>query len=693
MNIITEESIWLLLPCLVIALLITLVLYFRNQKFDFSRNVTIILAIIRFFSFFFLLFFLLSPLLKTVLKNTEKPIIVLAQDNSQSIILGKDSSYYKNEYVNSLKALSDELSNDYTVRTLYFNSQTSDNQTINFSGVETDISSVFQEIESRFSNRNVGAVILATDGLFNKGANPTYATGNLKFPVFPVALGDTAVQKDLIVYKVNYNRTALLGNTFPLEIIVKANQAKSENSVLQVTHDGASLFSRNLQFNSTRFSQIINISLPASTKGLQKYEIELVPVDQEISLLNNKQTIYIEVTDVKQKVLILSPSPHPDVFALKQAIENSSGFSVEDHLVTEFTQPINAYNLIILNQLPSAQVESGKLIERIIQSEVPLLFIIGAQTQLQQFNNLETGLKIVTGKASFNDPKAQLNDRFTFFTINEETKGLFPYLPPLLAPFGDFQIFKNSDILAFQKIGSLVTSIPLLAFGQNSKSRVGFITGEGIYRWRLTDYKINNSHQAFDALVSKFLVYLTVSQAKSNFRVFVQQIFRENEPVQIDAEVYNQSFELINDPDVNITISNENDEKFPFTFSKTFNSYHLNAGLLPPGNYRYSANVKNGDKILTSTGQFTIVEVNVETLNTTANHNLLHQMAIKTNGKMFYPREINQIPEMLKKREDIKPVRYFHTRFTELINIWWILGLIIVLLSTEWFIRKFSGGY
>lgn len=651
------------------------------------------LAVFRFVTVFFIAFFLLSPLFKTISKTTEKPIIVLAHDNSQSIPIGKDSSFYKGKYLESLEKLIDELSNDYIVKPIYFSSEIDEVSKIDFMGKETDISSVFQEIENRFSNRNIGAVLLATDGIYNKGINPSYSTGNIKYPIFPIALGDTAVRKDLIVFKVNYNRTAMLGNNFPIEIVVKANQAKGENTVLKVMQNGETLFSRNLQINSSKFSQVINFSLNARSKGLQKYEIELSPVDNEISTINNKQNIFIEVSDSKQKVLILTSAPHPDVFALKEAIKNSSGFEVEDYLVSEFTQPVNAFNMIILNQLPSSQAESVKLVEKVMLSGVPVLFIIGAQTQLLQFNNLDCGLKITSGKANFNDSKAQLNERFTFFTVNEETKSLFPFLPPLLSPFGDYMIFKNADILAFQKIGSLGTEIPLMAFGQTQSTRIGFIAGEGLYRWRLADYRINNSHESFDALVSKILVYLTVKNTKSNFRIYVPQTIRENEPVHFDAEVYNQSFELINDHDVNITIANEKDDKFPFTFSKTFNAYHLNAGLLPPGNYSYSANVKSGDQILTANGQFTIVEVNVETLNTTADHNLLHQLASKTNGKVIYPNDIDQIPEILKQREDIKPIRYFHTRYTELINIWWILGLILLLISTEWFVRKFSGGY
>ena len=693
MNLIIEEPFWLIFPCILIAGLITFFLYYRNRRFDFGSKTTLILAILRFFVLFFIAFFLLSPLIKTISKTTEKPIIVFAQDNSHSIILGKDSAFYKAEYLENTARLIGDLEKDFVVKPLIFSSLVEEGIRTDYLGKGTDYSVLFQEIENRFSNRNIGAVILATDGIYNAGSNPVYLAENLKYPVIPVALGDTLIHKDLVLYKVNYNRTALLGNNFPVEIVIKANQASGENPTLKISQNGETLFSRNLPLNTSRFSQVINISLNARSKGIQKYDIELSEIPGEINIVNNRQSIYVDVTDSKQKVLILTAAPHPDVSALKQAIENSSGFEAEDYILTEFAQPINSFNMVILNQLPSGQPESAKMVEKVIQSELPVLFILGTQTNLQQFNALNTGLTISSGKTGFNDTKAQLNDRFTFFTVNPESQALMPYLPPLTSPFGEYQLMRNAEIFAYQKIGSLVTSIPLMAFGQTTSGRTGYIAGEGIYRWRLTDYRINNSQSSFDAMISKMLVYLTVKHSKSNFRVFVAQTTPENEPVQFDAEVYNESFELINQEDVNINIMNDKGEKFPFTFSKTNSSYHLNAGLFPPGNYNFTATVKNGDKILSNTGQFTVTEVMVEMLNTTADHNLLYQMAGKTNGRVMYPASMNQIPELLRQREDIKPIRYFHTRFTDLINIWWIMGLLLALLGVEWFIRKYSGGY
>jgi len=47
--------------------------------------------------------------------------------------------------------------------------------------------------------------------------------------------------------------------------------------------------------------------------------------------------------------------------------------------------------------------------------------------------------------------------------------------------------------------------------------RSGVVAGEGIWRWRLMSYQINNEHNTFDDFVIKTAQYLMVSNDRSNF--------------------------------------------------------------------------------------------------------------------------------------------------------------------------------
>ncbi len=693
MNIVTEYPFWFIIFCLFLGLLYSVILYYKNKKYDLAKWYILLMAVLRFVSISLIAFLLLSPLLKTVFKYIEKPIIILAQDNSQSIVINKDSSFYKNEYIVKLKDLKSKLSKDYDVKTYSFGDKIGNNLSNTYSERQTDISMLFNELQTRYSDRNVGAIVLASDGIYNKGANPVYASQNIKFPVYTIALGDTNAQKDIILSKINYNRIAYLNNKFFLEIIVNANKCKGNKSRLTVSKDKKILFSKNINFTDNLFTETDLIQLEAKKTGLQHYKVSLSKIKNEISYANNTQDIFIDILNSKQKILILANSPNPDVAALKEAIENNYNDKVEDFVIDDFNKAISKYNLVILHQLPSLRHPCIKLISKLIKSKTPILYIIGSQTNLDIFNTLKTGLIIKINKTSYDEALPVINNNFTLFTISKDLQKLNNELPPLISPFGNYKTFSSANVLYYQKIGIVPTEKPLILFNQNLDSKTAVIAGEGIWKWRLTDYVQENNHNAFNELVNKIVQYLSVKENKSFFRIISKNNFIENQAVEFDAEVYNQSYELINKPDVKLTIINSDNKTFPFVFSKTHNNYHLNAGYFPIGNYKYKARVKVGDKLLQNKGEFTVSDLNIEKVNSVAEHNLMYKLAKNHDGAMVYPNHIADLYKKIKNREDIKTVSYSQKRYKDLINIKWLFFIILAFLSAEWFLRKRGGTY
>jgi hypothetical protein len=163
--------------------------------------------------------------------------------------------------------------------------------------------------------------------------------------------------------------------------------------------------------------------------------------------------------------------------------------------------------------------------------------------------------------------------------------------------------------------------------------------------------------------------------------------------VEFDAELYNEIYELINEPEVSLTIVNEEKNKFPYTFTRTARAYKLNAGTFPPGEYKYEASVKSGDKIYRQSGEFSVRALQIESLNTVADHSMLHQLAKKQDGEMVYPADLDALSDIIAAREEIKPVIYTQQRLNEMINLKWVFFLLLALISAEWFLRKRSGTY
>ena len=218
--IITEYPLWFLLFCFALGAIVTALLYYHNSKYNLSVWLTRLLTVTRFLLVSLLSFLLLSPLLKTSLRNVEKPVIIVAQDNSSSVLINKDSLFYKTTYKKNLEEFIAALREDFDVGVYSFGDKVKDTLNLKFTENSTNISAFFDEMQSRYTNRNVGAVVLASDGIYNKGKNPLYASSYASYPIYTMALGDTTVYRDIFISKINSNNFAYLGNKFPVEIDV-----------------------------------------------------------------------------------------------------------------------------------------------------------------------------------------------------------------------------------------------------------------------------------------------------------------------------------------------------------------------------------------------------------------------------------------------------------------------------------------
>jgi hypothetical protein len=691
MNLVFDYSPWLVIVCIIVGLVYSGVLYYRDQRLAEASPLSLrLMAAFRFIAVTILCILLLSPLLKTVNRTVEKPIVVVAQDNSESVPVNKDSAFYRNQYKQNLRKLIDELSSKYEVRTYSFGdriNEINDVDSIKFNEKQTDISSLFKELEIRYSNRNLGAVIIGSDGLYNIGSNPVYASEKIKAPVYAIGLGDTLVKKDAILSKVEFNRYAYLGNEFPLNVIVTAKQLKGKQSLLTITKGESTVFSQNISFTSDAFQTVVPVLLEAKEIGLQHYKIKIAAVADEMTLSNNSTDVFIEVLDDREKVLILSDVPHPDVAALKQSIESNQNYEVESYTLDQFDKPLQKYNLVILHSIPGERNSGAEIIKQIKSLNIPVWAFSGAGVLLNK------NLSIQSRVNKSNEVEPVLDQNFALFTVSEDLRKAMAYFPPVDAPFGSFEADNSSNAILYQRIGMVDTKVPLMYFDVNGENKSAVFQGEGIWRWRLQDFASNGSHQLFDEFVSKTVQFLSVKVDKSFFRVKAKNNYFANEAIEFDAEAYNESYELINDPEVTLILTNADNKKFNYTFSKTSNAYHLNAGTLPVGEYKYDAKVIVGTKSYSAKGEFSVSALKVELTNTVADHQLLYSLAKKHNGELIYPSDMDKLAEKLMNRDDIKSISYSEKKLTDVIQLKWIFFLLLTLLAAEWFMRKRNGAY
>lgn len=669
------------LLCLIAGFVFAGILYYKDKhNVNRTKSLLLLLFSFRFLSVSLIAILLLDIFIKHTTYEDEKPIIIFAQDNSSSILSNKDSNYIKSNYINDIDNLLENISEKYEVKKYIFDSETDINKTIDFKGKETNISKLFSDIENNYANRNVGSIIIASDGIYNKGSNPIYIKQNSNINC--IALGDTTPQKDVWIQNIVHNQVAYLGNTFPVEVTINATDLNQKKINVAINKDGKTIKSETITINTKSFTKTINFALEAEKSGVQKYSIVISKLNEDINPANNSQSFLIDIIDNRDKILILASSPHPDISALQQCINNSQTYEVEIEYISSFNKPLKPYSLVIFHQIQSLP---NSIINDLKNNSISY-WLIG--------NIAPSPLIISETKNSgnrFNDVEPYLQENFVLFNLSDELKKFIREFPAVKCNFGNVKAPNGSSSLLNQKIGSINTESPLFYFNEVNSVKNAIFNGDGIWKWRLRDFGQNENHLLFNELILKTVQYLSVKADKSFFRVYSKKIVNENEDLDFTAEVYNQSYELITEPDVTINLKDENNKQYAYTFSKKEKIYKLNAGKLSPGEYTYVANVKIGDKSYTKNGAISIREMVAEKINTVANHQLLYQLAKENRGNLYYPDQLAELQKSILSDSTIKTITYSQKTLNDLINLKWIFFIILALLSMEWFLRKQNG--
>ncbi len=690
---------WYILLCILLGLLYAVGLYYNDRTFrEQSNQLNWLLGSLRFLLATFLSILLLSPFLKSFTSNTQKPIVILAQDASESIPAAASEEKLE-AFTTEFSNLADELEKEYEIQRLAFGERVRDTFDFSYQDKISNTSDVFNYINDLYSNENLGAVILATDGIYNEGSNPLYLNTNISAPVFAVAQGDTSIKKDVYIKRTFLNRIAYLNDQFVVQVDIAASNSKGANtalSVFKVSGSGAQrLQQRTINIDSDDFFKTEELILDADKAGVQRYRLALTSVPNEATTANNSKDIFIDILDARQKILLLANAPHPDLTALKQSIMENKNYQVEVAFADEFTGGLRQYDFVMLHQLPSATQDISAVLNTLKTEKIPHFFIVGGQTDLSRFNVAQELVTIRGDGRNFDDVVGKINPLFSLFTIEEELSRELLNFSPLSAPFGDYQVNEGAEVLMFQRIGKIdLKDRPLLLFGEENGAKTGVLTAEGIWKWRLFDFLQNQNHEIVNEILGKSVQYVSVKEDKRRFRVTPEKnIFNENENILFDAELYNNSYELINEPDVNMTIIDSDGKEYEYVFDKTDRAYTLDANKLPEGNYRFEAYVSVGGEQLSYNGQFSIQPIQLELFQTTADHRLLRLVSQKYGGQFLAPEQVSNIPQMLEELGTVKPIIYQTAQTRSVINLRWIFFLLLVLLSLEWGLRRYFGGY
>lgn len=671
------QTILLLIGAFILALAVALFQYFYKAKSK-GKNV-LVYTFLRFLSVFTLLVLLINPTFKQLTYFTEKPKLLIAVDNSSSIKhLKQDANSIA--IVNKIKN-NTALNDRFDIAFYSFAEAINDSLKISFDKKRTNISNVLNELDQIYKN-SIAPIVTITDGNQTYGEDYGYKSLKYSQPVYPVILGDTTVVEDTKIQQINVNRYAYLKNKFPVEIILTYTGSDPISTTLAIKSGKSTVHSEKISFSNKQNSQILNITLPAATVGVNKYEVTLEPMKNELHRQNNKNTFAVEVIDQKTNVLLVSAITHPDIGAIKKSIESNERRSLTIAKPNEI-KDLKEYQLVILYQ----PTQNFKTIYTKLKSAKKNYFTItGSHTNWSFLNQIQNKYhQELTNQTEYYIPK--LNSNYSTYLLDD--LGFQDY-PPLIGAFGDITMKSNHATLLYRTVNNIDTEQVLLATIEQDGIREGVLFGQDIWKWRSHNFVETKKFESFDEFFGKLIQYLTTSKNKSRLNVSSESFYYGNASIIIKASYFNKNYEFDRRGELKIQVTNKKtkaSKSIPMLLKN--NSYDVDLSSLDTGDYEFTVAVANEN--LTRSGSFSILEYNVEQQFLNADASKLKQVALNTKGKAYYLNETDTLVNDLLKDSRFQTIQKSKEKIISLVDWKYVLGFLLLLLSIEWFLRKYHG--
>lgn len=670
----TSTILYIILAAIVALGLVLFQYYYKTKK---RGKLHVLLSFLRFIGLFGIFLLLINPKFTKNEYTLEKANLIVLTDNSSSVEIAANDVTSILDQIKSTAALKDQ----FNVTEYLFGTNLVASDSISFTDKNTNVSQALTQLKAIYANTKT-AVILLSDGNQTIGVDYGYLGNQLKYATYPIAIGDTTQYEDVRINAVNSNKFAFLENKYPIEIGVSYAGNSSIFATVTVVVNGKSSYRENIKLSRTDNVKTINTLLNASSVGIKNIQVSVSTIPNELNTKNNQKSSVVEVIDEKTNIVIVSDLVHPDIGALKKAIESNEQRAVSIKKPNVNLKSLDEADVFILYQ-PNA---SFSAIYNYLQKKKSSVFtIIGEDVNANFINRIQKTFR-VDGDYPEQETFPVLNSAFTKFDISGFSTD---ELPPLNYG-GGLLDYGGGEPLLRKKIMGKIFDAPMLFALDNEEGKQLVLFGENIWKWRMQSFRSNQNFENFDDFIGKLMLYLASNKTKNRLNLDFEKIYEGSSDAKIKASYFDEAFVF----DANATLilklknsSTGDSSEIPMLLKSNF--YEADLSNLAPDNYSFTVMVEDENR--SKSGSFTILDFDVEQQFSATDFKKLGQLASSTGGALYFPNQIEDLLTKITNDRQYVPTQKSTKNVVSLIDFRILLGLIIAALSAEWLIRKYNG--
>ena len=725
MNLSFEVPLLYLLPCLTVAAFLAIWVYTRTVP-SLHNPKRIALTALRFSSLLTILFLLFRPILQNIVQTERPPVMAVLIDDSQSLTLHTTQDGEPAQGVDSLGAprLMDQVLDAFpdegipgdlefyrfSSSTLPISSTPPNPDSIPYIGERTNIAQALDFVRNDLDDQNLKGVLILSDGQFNTGRNPLYVAERYPVPIYTVVVGDTTRKRDLQIRRITTNDFAYIGDALPVQVTLLSEDYGGERVTVTLFDAGTILQTSTVELPEGISETTVDMEHVPEAAGLQRYTVSVSRLAGEATTRNNTRSVAVRVIENKKRYLLLAAAPDPDVSATMQLLAEDKNVQVDAYVQKtsntfyneEPLDSLDVYDAAILIGYPgrNADAATSRRVAAAIRDGLPAFFMYTTQTDLRILKDQYADVLPVQPRVirtnvveSVLTPSVE-GLRHPLFQIPDLSPPLWSLLPPLAHNDSRWVALPTARVLATQKIRGIQLDTPLLAVQNINRQRTAALLGSGTWRWKNLPEDLEPAGPIWPTLFSNTLQWITTLEDDRPVRVSpVEDLFSGDTPILFDGQVYDESLNPVDGATVEIDVLAGDSIRYPYIMEPVGNGrYMLDIGVLPEGNYQYTARAGKNDVTLgNDQGSFAVGSLTIEFQETRADGALMRALSQRSGGTSFATSDVAEIPAYLRSTESFRSIFFEERIETELWQRHFFLILIIVLLTTEWFVRKRSG--
>ncbi|MFQ5650229.1 MAG: hypothetical protein ACE5IY_09845 [bacterium] len=667
-----------------------------------------------------ILLLLFEPILSITRKKQEKPVVAVLIDTSASMALVDqkvDRPAVLREILQAELFASDRR--DYELAFFPFShaladrlQQRPDSLALDDDG--TDIKQALADLREKLAEEYFAAVVLITDGADNLGESPARFAASYGVPIYPIGVGDPSEQKDVLITNYVTNEIAYAGSRVPVDVYVKSSGFQSSRVVVHLVHAGKTLDMQMVTLSGRGLEQKVRLHFTPESEGLAKYEIRLPQLEGELTTINNTKPFYTKVLKSRLKILIIAGGPSADFLFLKRTLKADANIEVETfvekHKGQFYKTPslppptaLDKVDCVVLLDYPrrSSNLQELQKLRGVLAKGKPVLLLTGRNVDYEKLWNLKEFLPLETEPSKREEQSIYLNVlppgvHHPLLRISEEEleiKESWQELPPIFTNLRSSKVRSTAQVLASIDVDRSQavrrSTLPLITAYNSGKRKSVAVLAYGLWRWDLMMRGVGKSDETYRRFVRNTVRWLTTQEDSKLVRITSnKEIYRSGEEVEFTAQVYFEDYQPVDGAEVVVQLAGGK-EAHELTLRNIGDGrYQGGFQVLEGGDYQFNGTAHQQGRVLgRDSGKFSVEAFSLEYQDTRMNEELLRRMARESGGTFYTPSDFGNVTNKLD----------FPQKYVTLKSEWEIwnrtpmLVLCILLVGTEWFVRKRKG--